>query len=135
ALSSAMGQAGRASGSYVVDATHNQVLFSWNAATRRILASNTKLFTLSATLDRFGAGATLPTRVFAGGPIDQAGVLNGNLYLRGGGDPTFGDASFVRSHTGGGATVEKLAAAVANAGITQVNGHVVGDESVFDRLR
>src|SRR4051794_19417454 len=130
-----MRAAGGASGAYAVDATHHRELFSWNAASRRILASNTKLFTLSATLDRFGADATLPTRVFAGGPIDSAGVLNGNLYLRGGGDPTFGDAPFVRGHTGGAATVESLAKAIAGAGITQVNGHVVGDESVFDQLR
>jgi D-alanyl-D-alanine carboxypeptidase/D-alanyl-D-alanine-endopeptidase (penicillin-binding protein 4) len=134
-LSAAMRSAGGASGAYAIDATHHRELFSWNSGTRRILASNTKLFTLSAVLDRFGADAMLPTRVFAGGPIDSAGVLNGNLYLRGGGDPTFGDSSFVRGHTGGGATVENLAAAVAGAGITQVTGHVVGDESLFDRLR
>jgi D-alanyl-D-alanine carboxypeptidase/D-alanyl-D-alanine-endopeptidase (penicillin-binding protein 4) len=135
ALSKAMRAAGGASGAYAVDVTHGRELFSWNAASRRILASNTKLFTLSAMLDRFGAGAALPTRVYAGGPIDSAGVLNGNLYLRGGGDPTFGDASFVRGHTGGQATVENLAKTIAGAGITQVNGHVVGDESLFDHLR
>jgi D-alanyl-D-alanine carboxypeptidase/D-alanyl-D-alanine-endopeptidase (penicillin-binding protein 4) len=134
-LSSAMRSAGGASGADAIDVTHHQELFSWNAASRRTLASNTKLFTLSAVLDRFGPDATLPTRVYAGGPIDSAGVLNGNLYLRGGGDPTFGDTSFVRGHTGGSATVENLAKAVENAGITQVNGHVVGDESLFDSLR
>jgi len=130
-----MRAAGGASGAYAIDATHDRELFSWNSSSRRILASNTKLFTLSAALDRFGADATLPTRVYAGGPIDSAGVLNGNLYLRGGGDPTFGDTSFVRGHTGGDATVENLAKAVADAGVTQVNGHVVGDESLFDSLR
>src|SRR4051812_21371004 len=130
-----MRAAGGASGAYAIDVSHHRELFSWNSSSRRVLASNTKLFTLSAALDRFGEEATLPTRVYAGGPIDSAGVLNGNLYLRGGGDPTFGDASFVRRHTGGDATVENLAKAVANAGITQVNGHVVGDESLFDRLR
>jgi D-alanyl-D-alanine carboxypeptidase/D-alanyl-D-alanine-endopeptidase (penicillin-binding protein 4) len=130
-----MRAAGGFSGAYAVDTTHGRQLFSWNAATRRTLASNTKLFTLSATLDRFGADATLPTRVFAGGPIDQAGVLNGNLYLRGGGDPTFGDASFVRGHTGGSATVEALAKRVADAGVTEVNGQVLGDEAYFDSLR
>jgi D-alanyl-D-alanine carboxypeptidase/D-alanyl-D-alanine-endopeptidase (penicillin-binding protein 4) len=135
ALSSAMRSAGGASGAYATDATHGRELFSWNAATRRILASNTKLFTLSAVLDRFGEDATLPTRVYTGGPIDQTGVLNGNLYLRGGGDPTFGDTGFVRGHTGGTATVENLARVVSNAGITEVNGRVVGDESYFDSLR
>ena len=135
ALGAAMRSAGGASGAYAVDVTHHRELFSWNSSSRRVLASNTKLFTLSAALDRFGAEATLPTRVYAGGPIDSAGVLNGNLYLRGGGDPTFGDASFVKRHTGGSATVENLARAVAATGITQVNGHVVGDESLFDGLR
>src|SRR5206468_11565612 len=42
---------------------------------------------------------------------------------------------FVRSHTGGQGTVENLARAVEASGITQVNGHVVGDESLFDSLR
>jgi D-alanyl-D-alanine carboxypeptidase/D-alanyl-D-alanine-endopeptidase (penicillin-binding protein 4) len=135
ALTAAMRAAGGASGAYAVDVTHHRELFSWNSSSRRILASNTKLFTLSAALDRFGTDATLPTRVFAGGPIDSAGILNGNLYLRGGGDPTFGDAKFVRGHTGGSATVENLAKVVADAGITQVNGHVLGDESLFDSLR
>src|SRR4051812_46593471 len=130
-----MRAAGGASGAYAIDVSHHRELFSWNSSSRRVLASNTKLFTLSAALDRFGEEATLPTRVYAGGPIDSAGVLNGNLYLRGGGDPTFGDASFVRRHTGGDATVENLAKAVADAGVTQVNGHVVGDESLFDSLR
>jgi D-alanyl-D-alanine carboxypeptidase/D-alanyl-D-alanine-endopeptidase (penicillin-binding protein 4) len=130
-----MRSAGAASGAYAIDVTHHREVFSWNAGSRRILASNTKLFTLSAALDRFGQDATLPTRVYAGGPIDQAGVLNGNLYLRGGGDPTFGDASFVRGHTGGTATVENLATQLAAAGVTQVTGRVVGDESYFDSLR
>ena len=52
------------------------------------------------------------------------GVLDGNLYLRGGGDP-----SFSRAEARGFARV------LAGSGLTHVDGRVVGDESRFDGLR
>ena len=64
------------------------------------------------------------------------GVVRGDLYLRGGGDPTFGSTSFAeRAYGGGGATVEGLAREVKRAGVRRVTGRVYGDESLFDSLR
>jgi D-alanyl-D-alanine carboxypeptidase/D-alanyl-D-alanine-endopeptidase (penicillin-binding protein 4) len=100
-----------------------------------VLASNVKIFTTSAALDRFGPAGTFQTRVAAEAAPDAQGVLRGNLYLRGGGDPAFGSDSFVRRSYGTGATVEQLAAAVQAAGVRRVTGGVVGDESRFDSLR
>ena len=50
--------------------------------------------------------------------------MRGNLYLRGGGDPTF-DTAAARS----------FARALARTGVTRVTGRVVGDETAFDTLR
>jgi D-alanyl-D-alanine carboxypeptidase/D-alanyl-D-alanine-endopeptidase (penicillin-binding protein 4) len=63
------------------------------------------------------------------------GILHGNLFLRGAGDPTFGDESYVNSNFGGGASVEKLARKLWDAGLREVTGAVIGDESKFDSLR
>jgi D-alanyl-D-alanine carboxypeptidase/D-alanyl-D-alanine-endopeptidase (penicillin-binding protein 4) len=58
------------------------------------------------------------------------------LYLRGGGDPTFGASAFIASHYGGvGASVSTLAAQLAKDGIRRVSGRIEGDESYFDSLR
>src|SRR2546421_561944 len=67
--------------------------------------------------------------------LDQSGTLAGFLSLRGGGDPTFGSASYAASNYGTGATVEDLARGLYNAGLRSVQGSVVGDENFFDRLR
>jgi D-alanyl-D-alanine carboxypeptidase/D-alanyl-D-alanine-endopeptidase (penicillin-binding protein 4) len=57
----------------------------------------------------------------------------GTLYLRGGGDPTFGSAAFDRAWYGTGATIQSLVAALRRqAGITGLIGRVVGDPSYFD---
>ena len=62
--------------------------------------------------------------------------MRGDLYLVGGGDPTFGSNSFAeRAYGGGGATLEGLARAVQRAGVRRVTGSVLGDESLFDSLR
>lgn len=50
-------------------------------------ASLMKLFTTSAALERLGPAFTFRTEVLADAPPDAAGVLAGNLYLRGSGDP------------------------------------------------
>jgi len=95
--------AGPWSGAYVVDATTGQTLFAWKAGTPRILASNTKLFTTSAALDHFGADGTFTTQVLATGQLNPDGILKGDLWLRGGGDPAFGTGAYVRRHYGAAA--------------------------------
>ncbi|HEX2161959.1 MAG TPA: D-alanyl-D-alanine carboxypeptidase, partial [Thermoleophilaceae bacterium] len=134
-LAGAMGSAGSWSGAYVVNADSGRPVFSWRHTTPRILASNTKLFTTAAALARFGVEGTLGTEVRGTGNLSGRGVYRGNLYLVGGGDPTFGSQSFSGSAYGGGATVEALAAQLDRAGIERVAGRVVGDESAFDSLR
>jgi D-alanyl-D-alanine carboxypeptidase/D-alanyl-D-alanine-endopeptidase (penicillin-binding protein 4) len=134
-LTKTMRGAGPASGAYVLDATDRRTLFQWNADTPRILASNTKLFTATATLDQLGVTATLPTVVLGDGQQLPDGTWSGDLYVRGGGDPTFGSAGFVKRNYRQGAAADDLADQLERAGITGVTGRVYGDESRFDSLR
>jgi D-alanyl-D-alanine carboxypeptidase/D-alanyl-D-alanine-endopeptidase (penicillin-binding protein 4) len=126
---------GTQSGAYVVNLSTGEKVFAWRAGTPRILASNTKLFTSSAALARFGTDGTLGTEVLGDGQLGDDGVWRGNLYLRGGGDPTFGSSTYTRKFYGGGATVEQLAKLIDQAGVERVTGRVYGDESRQDSLR
>jgi serine-type D-Ala-D-Ala carboxypeptidase/endopeptidase (penicillin-binding protein 4) len=128
--------AGPYAGAYVVDATAGQTLFAWKAGTSRILASNTKLFTTSAVLDRLGPDATLTTEILTATPPNPEGVITGDVWLRGGGDPAFGSSTFVHRWFGpNAASVQDLAGALAGAGVTAIRGGVRGDESFFDTIR
>ncbi len=134
-LSRQMRSAGAYSGAYVMDSESNARLFSWRSNTRRILASNTKLFTSAAALGRLGPDSTIATSLLGVGSLDANGTWKGDLYLRGGGDPTFGSAAFSTRGYGSTANVEALASRLAEAGFTRVTGRVYGDESLFDSLR
>jgi len=134
-LTTQMRAAGPYSGAYVLNTSDRATLFKWKADTPRVLASNTKLFTGAATLDSLGPEGTLSTVVLASGTQEPDGTFRGDLYLRGGGDPTFGSATFVTRNYGDGGTVEELADEIQGAGITRVTGRVYGDESRFDSLR
>ena len=135
-LTREMRSAGGSSGAYVADAGSGGALFGWRSATRRILASNTKLFTNGAALAAQGPGATLETRVLGVGAIDPVtGSFPGDLYLRGAGDPSFGTSAYNRSQYSGGASIETLADDLVKAGLKRVSGGIVGDESIWDRLR
>lgn len=134
-LAQRMRSAGASSGAYVYNATQGRAVFRWRHTRSRVLASNTKLFTTAVALARYGAEGTLGTEVRGDGQLEPEGSWNGDLYLVGGGDPTFGSRSFVRRSYGGGATVERLAVLLDEAGIQNVTGRVYGDESHFDSLR
>ncbi len=134
-VAAGLARAGGASGGYVLDTTTGKVLAAIRADTARSPASVEKLYTTSTALLRFGPGATLQTRVLGVGTLDDSGTWHGDLYLRGGGDPTFGSTAFDRGAYGTGATISALAARVRAAGIRSVTGRVRGDESWLDRLR
>jgi serine-type D-Ala-D-Ala carboxypeptidase/endopeptidase (penicillin-binding protein 4) len=129
--------AGSRSGAYVYDLTAKQALFSKRATTLRPPASVEKLYTAATALLRTGASARLTTTVLGSGRLAPGGVWEGSLYLRGEGDPTFGSASFIRSHYGGqGASVSALVAQLVGVdGIHEVTGSIVGDESYLDSRR
>ena len=105
-----------------------------NSQARRSLASNTKLFTTATALARLG-DKRFATRVFAAGNVTN-GTLKGNLYLKGGGDPSFGPQAFLNAYLAGeGSSVERLAAQIKANGIKRVTGRIFADDTVFDRLR
>jgi serine-type D-Ala-D-Ala carboxypeptidase/endopeptidase (penicillin-binding protein 4) len=136
-LSRQIALAGPHDGAYVYDLSTKQALFSERAGAIRPPASVEKLFTATAALTRMGPTARLTTTVLGVGQLAPGGVWQGNLYLRGGGDPTFGSGSFIRSHYGGqGASISSLVNQLVRVdGIHHITGSIVGDESYLDPLR
>jgi D-alanyl-D-alanine carboxypeptidase/D-alanyl-D-alanine-endopeptidase (penicillin-binding protein 4) len=135
ALNHGMRQAGNFSGADVVDLTTGRTVYSHNAATDRLPASVEKLFTTTTALQRFGPTATLTTALLGQGQQHDA-TFTGTLYLRGGGDPTFGSSAFDIANYGTGATLEQLVSdLVSSSGIRAFQGNVVADETMFDSDR
>jgi D-alanyl-D-alanine carboxypeptidase/D-alanyl-D-alanine-endopeptidase (penicillin-binding protein 4) len=111
------------SSAVVLDATTGERLYSRNGVVPRIPASNTKILTAAAALETLGEDFTFHTDVFRRNTVVR-GVLDGQLYLKGYGDPTTRQSDFAA-----------LARQVKAAGITKVTGRLVVDSSYFDDVR
>jgi serine-type D-Ala-D-Ala carboxypeptidase/endopeptidase (penicillin-binding protein 4) len=136
ALHGGLHAAGRSSGAYVADMNTGQTLFASAPDVRRLPASVEKLYTTSTALLRFGPDANLLTSVLGDGTLSPTGTFTGTLYIRGGGDPTFGSTGFDRLAYGTGATMQRLVAdLITGTGINELDGSVIGDESYFDSAR
>ncbi len=134
-LGSLMSSAGRVSGAWVYNATDKKSVFKRRASTKRILASNQKLFTTAAALDRWGAEYRVQTAVYGTGALDGS-TWRGDLYLKGFGDPTLATEGYARRHSWSASTrLTKLSEALYKLGIRKVSGRVYGDESHFDSRR
>ena len=94
------------------------------AGVRRAPASNEKLLLSMALLDRFGPGRTIPTGAAIRGGLRDDGVVEGDLFLQGNGDPELGAAD-----------LHRLAVRLAAAGLRRVAGSVAGDTGTFVRDR
>ena len=106
------------------------VVFDDRGDSELLSASVTKLYTTATALMELGPRARLSTRVLGTGRRDGA-TWTGDLYLRGGGDFTFGTAAFARQAYGSGASVERLAATLRRSGLRRIRGRVFGDASLF----
>lgn len=127
---------GGASGLLVVDAGGARTVCARAPNAPRPLASNTKLFTTSTALSRFGPEYRIATKLLADGGVDRNGVLHGSLYLQGGGDPALGSPAFYDRYLGGvGTNLFALKAQLRAGGVQAVTGRLYADDGVFDRLR
>lgn len=105
----------------VVDLASGEVLYAREADRALNPASNAKLVTTAAALSILGPEHRYSTRVWTAGTIDADGVLQGDLYLQGGGDP-----SLVTGE------VYELAGQLVAAGLTRVKGKIIVDATRFD---
>ncbi|MBV9941926.1 MAG: D-alanyl-D-alanine carboxypeptidase, partial [Solirubrobacterales bacterium] len=136
ALTKSMAKIGSASGAYVVDLDTGQTLFAVAPTAGRLPASVEKIYTTSTALLRLGPTQTFTTSVLGVGMAGPTGIWSGTLYLRGGGDPTFGSVGFDRAWYGTGTTLHRLIGALlGRTGITALQSRIVGDASYFDSLR
>lgn len=120
----------------VVEADGHQV-FAEQPTTPMTPASLLKLITGAAAIDKLGADTRLRTEARAGAPV-AGGVVAGDLYLVGGGDPLLMTADYfaaLKHPPPERSSLEALADAVVAAGVRSVNGNVVGDESRYDGVR
>jgi D-alanyl-D-alanine carboxypeptidase/D-alanyl-D-alanine-endopeptidase (penicillin-binding protein 4) len=135
-LRRALAHAGPHVGLVVQNLTSGQLLYSLNADVGRPPASVEKLYTTVAALNLLGPSLQLQTTVLGTGELEPGGIWRGNLYLHGGGDPTFGDGSWNAAYEHGyGPTALQLAQQLRHDGIRRVTGHIFADESLFDSDR
>ena len=105
------------------------VVYERNSAALVMPASNLKLFTLAASAERLGWDFRFETRLEAVGTVAD-GVLDGDLVVVGGGDPTIRSEDF-----GPSPVFAEWADALKQAGIREVKGRLIGDDHVFDHAR
>lgn len=94
-------------------------------------ASNLKLFTTAAALHFLGEDFRFYTSVFVRGNINSNGILDGDIIIRGGGDPTLG-SNKVRGSLPLDSVMGQWVNAVKSMSIKQVTGSVIADESFFE---
>jgi D-alanyl-D-alanine carboxypeptidase/D-alanyl-D-alanine-endopeptidase (penicillin-binding protein 4) len=108
-------------GFLLFDAASGRVLEQHRADEPFIPASTTKVTTALAALEILGTDFRFATTLLASGPIEN-GTLHGDLYLRGGGDPTLSSDD-----------LRGLAGALRRSGIRRIDGRFLFDESLYPR--
>lgn len=121
-------------GIHVVDVATGETVYGRNEIKNFIPASTMKLLTTAAALDALGPDFRYLTELFIDG--DRVGNrLDGNLVIRGTGDPTISDRVFTRHYPTSGdphSLFRQWADSLRIAGVTFVDGHVIGDDRYFD---
>ena len=105
-----------------------KVIFDQNGDKLLKPASNGKMYTGALALDRLGSDFKIRTSFYAEKPLDKSGNVDGDLIVYGRGDPSFShrfnDGDYTKA-------INELADAVVNAGIKEIKGDLVGDDSFF----
>ncbi|GEM_PF-22605 len=113
------------------DAETGKILRSRNPNQSLVPASVMKIVTTGTILELAGADYQFRTRLQYDGELDTINhVLNGNIYIRGGGDPTLGSSVFTGNDTKN--LMSRWKQAIRKLGIDSINGAIIGDARFFE---
>lgn len=112
----------------VINGATGELLYSRNAETGMAPASTLKVLTSILGYKTLGPGFKWQTRLAYTGTINK-GILDGDVIVIGGGDPTLGSDRFAQSAPS--ALLKRWTVALKNLGITHIKGRIIGDDSLF----
>jgi len=127
-------------GLLVVDAKSGEMLYEKNADKYFVPASNMKLLTTALALDKLGADYRFRTTIETNGTLGADGMLRGDLFFVGRGDPNLSNRKFpfdTKEEFDGppDRVLAEMADAVVARGLKEITGDIVGDDSYFPRER
>ncbi|HSW56629.1 MAG TPA: D-alanyl-D-alanine carboxypeptidase/D-alanyl-D-alanine-endopeptidase [Ignavibacteriaceae bacterium] len=105
----------------IYDPLTQDTLVCINHTESMIPASNTKLFTTATALELMGGDHLLSTKILADDDEISDGIIEGNIYIKGFGNPNFSSED-----------LDKLVNQLYQFGLRKVTGNVVGDDTYFD---
>ncbi len=106
----------------VINTKTNKVIYEHLPKTPRLIASNMKLITTAVGLEQLHPDFKWHTKLFYKGSINN-GILDGDLFILGGGDPTLDDRA-----------LSEIFANLGKIGVKKISGNLVIDNTIFNSL-
>lgn len=105
----------------VIHADYDKTLYEYQPEAKVIPASITKLVTSACAFTKLGQSYNFITAVYTDDNNIKNGIINGNLYIKGFGDPDLNSSD-----------IDLLAGLVVQRNIKEITGNIVADDSYFD---
>lgn len=115
---------------YAIDLTSGEKIAEYNSKLALPTASTAKLFSTASAIELLGPNYRPETRIYIDGKIDAEGTLNGNIWIRGGGDVSLGSDYFTED----GHEKDFLVTwcdTLQKLGIKAISGAIIADGSEF----
>jgi len=113
---------------YAIDLETNDTLISYDIGRSLAPASVQKLFATAAAIELYKHEYRFKTELTYSGTITTNGILDGDIYIIGYGDPTLGSSRFQNHYSN---YLEHWVEKMKSLGIKQINGNIIGDPSEF----
>jgi D-alanyl-D-alanine carboxypeptidase/D-alanyl-D-alanine-endopeptidase (penicillin-binding protein 4) len=113
----------------VLDAQTGEQVFAVNPNMGLATASTLKTITTITAFNLLGKDFQYKTQFGYSGAITADGTLNGDLIIKGAGDPTLGSWRYETTHEN--YILGLMVDALRKAGIKKINGRIIGDDSLF----
>lgn len=117
----------------VVEISTDSVLADYNSKMSLTPASTMKLVSTAAAMVNLGSYKRFETKLQYDGYIDTNGILHGNIYIKGGGDPTLGSKYFIKKGENQTEFFNTWVDEVKKIGIDSIDGKVIADASYFSQ--
>lgn len=114
----------------VMDQKTGEIVFAKSEQIGLVPASTLKTITSATAYSILGSNFTYNTDLSYTGKIDENGTLNGDVIIKGSGDPTLGSDRYKQSNAD--VLLQRWITAIKKNGIKRIIGRIIGDDLLFN---